>query len=217
MNVAGRLGAVLAAMTLSVPALAQTPPAPDGPRFVGVDERTHRFDKAFTPTGCRSISESLAICLEGSGYTLEGSISVGRNRAELYRLTEAHDAAIKSVFFPLREALDLTKGELDALAETHLFVEAARGPRRRDRVLFERRRPSGLLYQGAAEVTYPDDSRALVLYTIFTQQWGVGIIETSSAMADVGIPSVVPLGPAEERHAAFLDITRTKTNVGPGY
>lgn len=211
---------ILIACTASGLVLAQSPaqdPPKDGPRFIGVDERTHQFEKAFSPTGCRTISENLGICLEGSDYVLENTISDGRDRTELYRLSKTHDAAIRSVFFPLREALDLTKDELDALVETHLFVEAARGSRTRDRDLFQRRTPTGLLYHGASEVTYADDSRALVLYTILPQQWGVSIMETSTAMEDAGVPSVVPLGPAEERHAAFLDITRTKVNVGPGY
>ncbi len=210
-------GVVLGLAVGPVTASAESSRAVGGAKFLGANERGHRFDQPFVPTGCRSISENLGICLEESGYILEDSRADGRNRAELFRLNDIQDAGIKSIFFPLRESLELSPDALDDFVARHAYDVSVRGPRTLDRVIYERRSPQNYLITTATEITDAEGHQSLMILTVLRQQWGVGLIETTTRILPDNVAGEVPLGAAEDRHAAFLDIVRTKVNVGPGY
>ncbi len=208
---------ISAIVALPLPSVAESTRTVGTAKFIGANERTHRFSQPITQDGCRTISENLGICLEGTGYVLADSIADGRDRIELYEQSDRHQAAVTSVFFPFKEALEMSPEALDTLIDKHLYEQAPGGPRTVDRTVYERRSESGYLSGGAADVTTQDDEKMLVLYTIFRQQYGVGIVETTTFSKDPAARGVINLDEAEQRHEAFLEATRVKVNVGPGY
>ena len=211
-----RATAAALGLLVAFPAVgAETPPSP-GAKFVGVDERTQRFEQPFPQTGCRKLSASLGICLEGSAFSLEESIVDGRDRLETYRADTGRTAALRSLFYDLRTALEIPPTELDTLVQRHLYDEAPRGPRKVIEILKETRRDSGLLGAQTALVETTDGTRALLQFNVFRNQWDLGFAETVIALPD-GADTVPNLEEAETFHASFLDITRISVSVGPGY
>ncbi|WP_146193045.1 hypothetical protein [Maritimibacter sp. 55A14] len=192
------IGATCGVFVLSNVAMSQTSKASDGPRFLGVGERSSMFKDAPIPDECDFISYNVSFCTDGTDWVLERKPIHGEQA--LYQLSEDRRASFTVIPMKKNAALNLTPVEIETLLDQRIFADGPRGQMTIETNASEILVPNGGILHRRAFVRDTEGHVHLLQVTVSTLNYGLGFFETTMALS-----STVETPQISEEHFAFHD------------